>query len=155
MPNCWSCLMQHSFVLSERGNDAVGGVRRPWPLWFKESHLAYPRLLCPQRWWSLWGLGLVGKYSEGTGSLRSPPLRRDLIVLSSRSACKILPLTLTIFASKMIMGTNYLGVEGLTWSHLTLLRRYASRCRFYWRQKMHESLTTWNITTAVLSWVVV
>jgi hypothetical protein len=89
-------------VVIERGDDTKGGVWRPWPLWFEESHLAHPRFLCPQRWWSLWGLGLAVRYSEGTGSVRSPTLRRDLTGLSSSSAYKIFVLTLTILDQRRL-----------------------------------------------------
>lgn len=76
----------------ERGNDTNGGVWGPWPLRFEESHLAHPRLLCAQRWWPLWGLGLAGKHTEGIASFRPPTLWRDIVVLRSKSACKILRL---------------------------------------------------------------
>lgn len=85
-----------NFPCLERGNDTNGGVWGPWPLRFEESHLAHPRLLCAQRWWPIWGLGLAGKHTEGIASFRSPTLWRDIVVLRSKSACKILRLILVI-----------------------------------------------------------
>jgi hypothetical protein len=101
-----------NFPCLERGNDTNGGVWGPWPLRFEESHLAHPRLLCAQRWWPLWGLGLAGKHTEGIASFRSPTLWRDIVVLRSKSACKILRLILVIWIKNIFFGHGFILIPG-------------------------------------------
>lgn len=69
------------WIFSERCNDTYGGVRGTGSVWLEEPCMAHPRNLCPERWRSLWGLGLASEYLEGATSFRAVHLSWYIVIL--------------------------------------------------------------------------